>query len=260
MSSLRCCPWDYNFNMSDLFISFLAFPCSENFSYQPCIAACEVPESCQNNEVTSLDSDSCSVLTEGCVCAGGTILHRTHTAVCIPEEKCGIFGCDFFLYYLQVGGQILHYSQVESWFGVVWVLSMSLIRGFWYSVNMNSAGEQVRNVLVMHNFAHFISAGRCSLKSLLEFIYSITVSVSVLASFSPKPFAKGATFWDPMVFKWHTATVNYTFWIICVCPASIHVYFHCNSASVHQIMDQFFSLTTWTLKMQFMINQTTKAQ
>ncbi|NXH92736.1 OTOG protein, partial [Edolisoma coerulescens] len=67
---------------------YCPFPCSENFSYQPCIAACEVPESCQNNEVTSLDSDSCSVLTEGCVCAGGTVLHRTHTAVCIPEEKC----------------------------------------------------------------------------------------------------------------------------------------------------------------------------
>ncbi|NXY56904.1 OTOG protein, partial [Callaeas wilsoni] len=67
---------------------YCPFSCSENFSYQPCIAACDVPESCQNNEVASLDSDSCSVLTEGCVCAGGTILHRTHTAVCIPEEKC----------------------------------------------------------------------------------------------------------------------------------------------------------------------------
>ncbi|NXU09596.1 OTOG protein, partial [Pardalotus punctatus] len=67
---------------------YCPFPCSENFSYQPCIAACEVPDSCQNKDVASLDSDSCSVLTEGCVCAGGTILHRTHTAVCIPEEKC----------------------------------------------------------------------------------------------------------------------------------------------------------------------------
>ncbi|NXJ49497.1 OTOG protein, partial [Spizaetus tyrannus] len=67
---------------------YCPFPCSENFSYQACIAACEVADSCQNNEVASLDSDSCSVLTEGCVCAGGTILHRAHTAVCIPEEKC----------------------------------------------------------------------------------------------------------------------------------------------------------------------------
>ncbi|NXK84637.1 OTOG protein, partial [Amazona guildingii] len=67
---------------------YCPFPCSENFSYRACIAACEVPDSCQNNEVASLDSDSCSVLTEGCICAGGTILHRAHTAVCIPEEKC----------------------------------------------------------------------------------------------------------------------------------------------------------------------------
>ncbi|KAM6133318.1 otogelin [Phoenicopterus ruber ruber] len=67
---------------------YCPFPCSENFSYQACIAACEIPDSCQNNKVAPLDSDSCSVLTEGCVCAGGTILHRAHTAVCIPEEKC----------------------------------------------------------------------------------------------------------------------------------------------------------------------------
>uniref|UniRef100_A0A8B9MEX8 Otogelin n=1 Tax=Accipiter nisus TaxID=211598 RepID=A0A8B9MEX8_9AVES len=67
---------------------YCPFPCSENFSYQACIAACEVADSCQNNEVASLDADSCSVLTEGCVCAGETILHRAHTAVCIPEEKC----------------------------------------------------------------------------------------------------------------------------------------------------------------------------
>ncbi|XP_030307104.1 otogelin [Calypte anna] len=67
---------------------YCPFLCSENFSYQACIAACEVPESCQDNEVASLGSDSCSLLTEGCVCAEGTILHRTHTALCIPEEKC----------------------------------------------------------------------------------------------------------------------------------------------------------------------------
>ncbi|NWW99884.1 OTOG protein, partial [Caloenas nicobarica] len=67
---------------------YCPFPCSENFSYRACIAACDVADSCQNNEVASLDSDSCSLLTEGCVCAAGTILHRAHTAVCIPEEKC----------------------------------------------------------------------------------------------------------------------------------------------------------------------------
>ncbi|XP_065611814.1 otogelin [Cyrtonyx montezumae] len=67
---------------------YCPFACSENFSYQACIAACEVAESCQNNEVAALDSDTCLVLTEGCVCAGGSILHQAHTAVCIPEEKC----------------------------------------------------------------------------------------------------------------------------------------------------------------------------
>eukprot|EP00076_Gallus_gallus_P021224 XP_015142139.1 otogelin isoform X2 [Gallus gallus] len=67
---------------------YCPFACSENFSYQACIAACEVAESCQNNEVAALDSDTCLVLTEGCVCAEGTVLHRAHTAVCIPEEKC----------------------------------------------------------------------------------------------------------------------------------------------------------------------------
>ncbi|NWU60355.1 OTOG protein, partial [Pterocles burchelli] len=67
---------------------YCPFPCSENFSYQACIATCEVADSCQNSEIASLDSDSCSVLTEGCVCAGGTVLHRAHTALCIPEEKC----------------------------------------------------------------------------------------------------------------------------------------------------------------------------
>ncbi|NXU73360.1 OTOG protein, partial [Oreotrochilus melanogaster] len=67
---------------------YCPFLCSENFSYQACIAACEVPESCQDNEIASLGSDSCSLLTEGCVCAEGTILHRAHTALCIPEEKC----------------------------------------------------------------------------------------------------------------------------------------------------------------------------
>lgn len=200
--------------MSDLFISFPAFPCSENFSYQPCIAACEVPESCENKEVAPLGSDSCSVLTEGCVCAGGTLLHRTHTAVCIPEEKCGIFGCDFLLYYL---------CKVVVRHFIIHKLSSGglVLCEFWicpsfensrYPVNINCVGEEAGDVLVMHNFAHFLSAGGCSSKSLLEFMYSVIVSMLVLASFSPKPFAKGPTFWYP--FKWHAAAVNYTFWVI----------------------------------------------
>uniref|UniRef100_A0A8D0G9K2 Otogelin n=1 Tax=Sphenodon punctatus TaxID=8508 RepID=A0A8D0G9K2_SPHPU len=67
---------------------FCAFPCPENFSYQACISACEIPSTCQNMEPVPRDSDSCSILTEGCVCAGGTTLHRAHSALCIPEEKC----------------------------------------------------------------------------------------------------------------------------------------------------------------------------
>ncbi|KAI1232574.1 Otogelin, partial [Lamprotornis superbus] len=67
---------------------YCPFPCSESFSYQPCIAACEVAESCQDGEAAPLGPGSCSELTEGCVCAGGTVLHRTHAALCIPPEKC----------------------------------------------------------------------------------------------------------------------------------------------------------------------------
>uniref|UniRef100_A0A7M4DW34 Otogelin n=1 Tax=Crocodylus porosus TaxID=8502 RepID=A0A7M4DW34_CROPO len=64
------------------------FSCSENFSYQACIPACDVPSTCQNSEPVPWDSESCLVLTEGCVCAEGNILHRAHSALCIPEEKC----------------------------------------------------------------------------------------------------------------------------------------------------------------------------
>uniref|UniRef100_A0A674KEL8 Otogelin n=1 Tax=Terrapene triunguis TaxID=2587831 RepID=A0A674KEL8_9SAUR len=67
---------------------YCSFPCSEDTSYQACIAACDIPSTCQNGEPTPQDSESCSVLTEGCVCSEGTILHRVHSALCIPEEKC----------------------------------------------------------------------------------------------------------------------------------------------------------------------------
>lgn len=82
------------------------------------------------------------------------------------------------------------------------------------SVNINCAGEQAGDVLVTHSFAHFLSAGGCSSKSLLKFMYPVIVSVLVLASFLLKPSAKGPTFWYPMAFQWHAAAVNYTFWII----------------------------------------------
>uniref|UniRef100_A0A8C3HX01 Otogelin n=1 Tax=Chrysemys picta bellii TaxID=8478 RepID=A0A8C3HX01_CHRPI len=67
---------------------YCSFPCSEDTSYQACIAACDIPSTCQNGEPTPQDSESCSVLTEGCVCSEGTVLHRVHSALCIPEEKC----------------------------------------------------------------------------------------------------------------------------------------------------------------------------
>ncbi|XP_019375523.1 PREDICTED: otogelin [Gavialis gangeticus] len=67
---------------------YCPFSCSENFSYQACIPACDVPSTCQNSEPVPWDSESCLVLTEGCVCAEGNILHRAHSALCIPEEKC----------------------------------------------------------------------------------------------------------------------------------------------------------------------------
>ena len=35
------------------------------------------------------DPEQCQVLGEGCVCSEGTILHRRHSGLCIPEEKCG---------------------------------------------------------------------------------------------------------------------------------------------------------------------------
>nr|XP_056707924.1 otogelin [Euleptes europaea] len=68
--------------------NYCPFPCSEGFLYKACIPACDIPTTCQNMDPVLQDSDSCLILTEGCVCAEGTILHRAHSALCIPEEKC----------------------------------------------------------------------------------------------------------------------------------------------------------------------------
>lgn len=68
-----------------------AFLCSSDSTYQACVAACEPPESCQDGLLGPLDPEQCQVLGEGCVCSEGTILHRRHSALCIPEEKCGRF-------------------------------------------------------------------------------------------------------------------------------------------------------------------------
>ncbi|KAH0620933.1 hypothetical protein JD844_021849 [Phrynosoma platyrhinos] len=72
-----------------------SFPCPDGFSYKPCISACDTPNTCLNMEPEPQDSDSCLILTEGCVCTEGTILHRVHSALCIPEEKCGSL-CETF--------------------------------------------------------------------------------------------------------------------------------------------------------------------
>lgn len=134
--------------MSDLFIYILAFPCSENFSYRACIAACEVADSCQNNEVASLDSDSCSVLTEGCVCAAGTILHRAHTAVCIPEEKCGMLDVIFFFIVCKLVVRCIISSKLSSGLMLCRFWTCHSVEDSRWSVNMNCTGELAGNVLV----------------------------------------------------------------------------------------------------------------
>ncbi|XP_075403820.1 otogelin [Tenrec ecaudatus] len=67
---------------------YCPFLCSSDSTYQPCVAACEPPETCQDGVLGPLDPEQCQVLGEGCVCAEGTILHRLHSALCIPEDKC----------------------------------------------------------------------------------------------------------------------------------------------------------------------------
>ncbi|XP_045433849.1 otogelin [Pipistrellus kuhlii] len=67
---------------------YCPFLCSSDSTYQACVAACEPPESCQDGLLGPLDPEQCQVLGEGCVCSEGTILHRRHSALCIPEEKC----------------------------------------------------------------------------------------------------------------------------------------------------------------------------
>ena len=53
------------------------------------MSACEPPKACQDGMLGPRDPEQCQVLGEGCVCSEGTILHRRHSGLCIPEEKCG---------------------------------------------------------------------------------------------------------------------------------------------------------------------------
>ncbi|XP_021496031.1 otogelin [Meriones unguiculatus] len=67
---------------------YCPFLCSSDSTYQACVAACEPPETCQDGILGPLDPEQCQVLGEGCVCSEGTILHRRHAALCVPEDKC----------------------------------------------------------------------------------------------------------------------------------------------------------------------------
>ncbi|KAM6158513.1 otogelin [Rhynchocyon petersi] len=67
---------------------YCPFLCSSDSTYQACVAACEPPETCHDGMLGPLDPEQCQVLGEGCVCSEGTILHRRHSALCIPQEKC----------------------------------------------------------------------------------------------------------------------------------------------------------------------------
>ncbi|XP_074192196.1 otogelin isoform X1 [Rhinolophus sinicus] len=67
---------------------YCPFLCSSDSTYQACVAACEPPDTCQDGMLGPLDPEQCQVLGEGCVCSEGTILHRRHSALCVPEEKC----------------------------------------------------------------------------------------------------------------------------------------------------------------------------
>ncbi|XP_051689895.2 otogelin [Oryctolagus cuniculus] len=67
---------------------YCPFLCPSNSTYQACVAACEPPETCQDGVLGPLDPEQCQVLGEGCVCSEGTLLHRRHAALCVPDDKC----------------------------------------------------------------------------------------------------------------------------------------------------------------------------
>ncbi|KAL7982573.1 hypothetical protein Chor_010171, partial [Crotalus horridus] len=59
--------------------------CPYGKEYQPCVQPCDA-KTCLNKWF--YEKSSCSYLREDCVCKKGTILHRTDSDLCIPEEKC----------------------------------------------------------------------------------------------------------------------------------------------------------------------------
>ncbi|XP_067901966.1 otogelin-like [Heterodontus francisci] len=66
---------------------YCSFTCPANMIYQACVLTCEA-KTCQNRIFFPSEDASCSILSEGCVCPQGTILHRLDSTLCIPEEKC----------------------------------------------------------------------------------------------------------------------------------------------------------------------------
>ncbi|KFO77774.1 Otogelin-like, partial [Cuculus canorus] len=65
--------------------NYCSLSCPEGKEYQPCVQPCEA-KTCLNKWF--YEDSPCSYLREDCVCKNGTILHRTDTDLCIPEEKC----------------------------------------------------------------------------------------------------------------------------------------------------------------------------
>uniref|UniRef100_A0A8B9BGH4 Otogelin like n=1 Tax=Anser brachyrhynchus TaxID=132585 RepID=A0A8B9BGH4_9AVES len=64
---------------------YCSLNCPEGKEYQPCVQPCEA-KTCLNKWL--YEDSPCSYLREDCVCKNGTILHRTDSDLCIPEEKC----------------------------------------------------------------------------------------------------------------------------------------------------------------------------
>ncbi|KFW92853.1 Otogelin-like, partial [Phalacrocorax carbo] len=64
---------------------YCSLSCPEGKEYQPCVQPCEAT-TCLNKWF--YEDSPCSYLREDCVCKNGTILHRTDSDLCIPEEKC----------------------------------------------------------------------------------------------------------------------------------------------------------------------------
>uniref|UniRef100_A0A4W3IJQ2 Otogelin n=1 Tax=Callorhinchus milii TaxID=7868 RepID=A0A4W3IJQ2_CALMI len=66
---------------------YCPFLCPAHLMYQACVPTCEA-KTCQNRIFFPSEDSTCSILSEGCVCPQGTILHRPDSTLCVPEEKC----------------------------------------------------------------------------------------------------------------------------------------------------------------------------